>query len=136
MAQEADHLGPAFLQLGPRFDGSCFHLLENFLKTLPREFDYAVEVRHLDYFGGRPHEHHLHQLLNEYQIERMVFDTRALYAKPASDASEERAQNKKPQMPFCQAAIGKTPMVRLVGRNNMEENSLWITDWVPKITEN
>jgi len=37
-------------------------------------------------------------------------------------------------MPLCQTAIGTNPMVRLVGRNRMEDNTLWITDWAPQIT--
>ncbi|MEM6601547.1 MAG: DUF72 domain-containing protein, partial [Verrucomicrobiota bacterium] len=134
IAETARHLGPAFLQLGPHFDGSCFHLLETFLENLPKTFRYAVEVRHLDYFDGGPNEHRLNQLLSTYQMERMVFDTRALYAQPPSDASETRAQSKKPKMPLCQTAIGTNPMVRLVGRNRMQDNKLWMQDWVPQIT--
>ncbi|MEM1157214.1 MAG: DUF72 domain-containing protein [Verrucomicrobiota bacterium] len=135
IAQENGHLGPAFLQMGPRFGGCCFHLLEAFLEQLPREFRYSVEVRHADYFGGTAYEYQLKQLLAAHQMERMVFDTRALHARPAADASEVRAQSKKPKVPLCQTAIGKTPMVRLVGSNTMRHNALWLTDWVPKIAE-
>jgi len=43
-------LGPCFLQLPPSFDISALPALENFLKSLPNEFSYAVEARHPDFF--------------------------------------------------------------------------------------
>ncbi|MEQ8837340.1 MAG: DUF72 domain-containing protein, partial [Lacipirellulaceae bacterium] len=48
--KEADHLGPSFLQLPPHFSGEHFDKLEAYLSSLPIEFTYAVDLRHLDYF--------------------------------------------------------------------------------------
>ncbi|MEM6822477.1 MAG: DUF72 domain-containing protein [Verrucomicrobiota bacterium] len=133
VAQSKTHLGPALLQMGPRFGAAQFSKLEAFINRLPSEFEYAVEVRHSDFFDNGANERNLHALLRDNHIDRAVFDTRALYAKPPSDESEAIAQKKKPKVPLCQTATGRHPMVRLVGRNVMADNGLWLKDWVPQV---
>jgi uncharacterized protein YecE (DUF72 family) len=52
MADLGDRLGPLLLQLPPSFTVEGMGVLEDFLKTLPGGFRYAVEVRHRSWLGS------------------------------------------------------------------------------------
>jgi uncharacterized protein YecE (DUF72 family) len=52
MAELGDRLGPLLLQLPPSFNVEGMGVLEDFLKSLPDEFRYAVEVRHRSWLGS------------------------------------------------------------------------------------
>jgi uncharacterized protein YecE (DUF72 family) len=63
LAPLAEKLGPFFLQLPPSFGFDELPALENFLKSLPREFNYAVEARHRDFFNEMAMEEKFNDLL-------------------------------------------------------------------------
>jgi uncharacterized protein YecE (DUF72 family) len=52
MAELGDRLGPLLLQLPPSFTVDGMGVLEDFLKSLPEGFRYAVEVRHRSWLGS------------------------------------------------------------------------------------
>ena len=52
MADLGDRLGPLLLQLPPSFDVEGMGVLEDFLKSLPEGFRYAVEVRHRSWLAS------------------------------------------------------------------------------------
>ena len=52
MAGLGDRLGPLLLQFPPSFDVEGMGVLEDFLKGLPTDFRYAVEVRHRSWLGS------------------------------------------------------------------------------------
>lgn len=126
---EADRLGPSFLQLSPNFSGRQLGSLEKFLRALPKEFPYAVEVRHADWFDEGPFEARLDELLGELQIDKVTFDTRALFSAPPSDESEQESQRRKPRSPIRKAVTGKHPFLRIVGRNNVALTQPWLDEW-------
>lgn len=128
---EADRLGPSFLQLSPKFHGRQFSALEAYLRALPREFPYAVEVRHSDWFDQGTWERRLDDLLSELQIDKVVFDTRPLFSAPPSDESEQESQRRKPRSPIRWNCTGQRPMLRLVGRNQVELAQPWVNEWGP-----
>lgn len=133
--QAKDRLGPSFLQLPPSFSGRDFPVLEQYLRELPSDMPYAVEVRHLDYFEYRELDDQLNELLFELGMDRVVFDSRALYSAPPSDEYEAASQTRKPNLPVRPVAIGQFPMVRFVGRNRVSEVQGWIEEWVPVVAE-
>lgn len=133
--QSKDRLGPTIVQLPPSFSGRDFETLEHFLRQLPREMPFAVEVRHIDFFAGATHDDQLNELLFELGMDRCVFDSRALYSSPPSDEYEAEAQNRKPNLPVRPLAIGTRPMVRFVGRNRVAEIQPWIEEWVPVLAK-
>jgi uncharacterized protein YecE (DUF72 family) len=51
LARLGDRCGPAFLQLPPSMGGAYLPALAAYLAALPRDFRYAVEPRHGDFFG-------------------------------------------------------------------------------------
>jgi uncharacterized protein YecE (DUF72 family) len=133
--RQRDRLGPSFLQLGPYFDGSRFPLLADYLRALPREFPYAVEVRNLDYFDAGRYERPLDALLTELKIDRVLFDSRPLFAQPPTDDSEREAQRRKPRSPLRRTVTGPHPMLRIVGRNRVDDARPWIEQWAPLVAQ-
>ena len=130
----AGRLGTSFLQLGPRFDGRQLAPLQRYLESLPREFPYAVEVRHKDWFAP-PFENELNQLLEYLLIDRVIFDSRPLFSAPPSDEFEIKSQNRKPRSPIRDFVTGSGPILRLVGRNRVSDADPWISQWVPKVSK-
>lgn len=129
----ADRLGPALLQLGPQFDGSKFPQLSAYLRALPHEFPYAVEVRHRDYFDAGRYERRLDALLTELGMNRVMFDSRPLFSQSPSDDFEAKAQDQKPRSPLRRTVTALQPMLRLIGRNTPEDVLPWIREWAPVV---
>lgn len=127
--RNADRLGPAFLQLPPFFDGRQLPDLAAFLQALPKGFDYSVETRHADYFDQGPIEREFTQLLTELKIDRMLFDSRPLFATKPSDHWETIAQQRKPESPVRQTVTGTRPVLRLIGRNDVPSVRPWMEQW-------
>ncbi len=131
----ADRLGPTFLQLGPHFAADRFEALSNYLGTLPREFPWAVEVRHLSWFDSALNESKLNDLLAQLRIDKVIFDSRPLNQAPAEDDSEKQAQQRKPKSPSRTTATGQHPMLRLIGRNHVEQVDSFFNEWTPQIVQ-
>lgn len=132
---ERGRLGPAFLQLPPNFSGAEFDNLSRFLRALPREFPWAVEVRHRDWFDEGEQEKRLREQLQTLAIDTVLFDSRALFQAPPGDPHEQEAQGRKPQTPYRQTTTGKSPMLRFIGRNSVAQNQAFIDQWVPVVIE-
>lgn len=129
--QRKDHLGPSFLQLGPEFSPRQFKTLEVFLESLPSEMPWAVEVRHHDWYDQNQNEKRLNELLRERKIDKVIFDSRALFQAPPSDEIERVSQSRKPRTPVRQTVTGERPMLRFVGRNDVQLVDRFIEQWVP-----
>jgi len=127
-----DRLGPTFLQLSPQFSPANFQQLEDYLRNLPRQFAYAVEVRHLDWFESKPEEH-LNHLLEELEIDRVIFDSRPLYSQPPTTESETKSQNRKPRIPIRLQATSRHPMIRLIGRDDVDIVQPWVESWTDQV---
>lgn len=129
MAILGSRLGPFFLQLPPSFDSSELPILERYLRSLPEAFDYAVEVRHPDFFDESEHEQGLNSLLASLGIDRVCFDVRALRASALRDTETLEAQRKKPDVPARQVATGDFPFVRYIADTNIEANMPLLAQW-------
>lgn len=125
---DAGRLGPTFLQLPPDFGSAEFTALVHFVEQLPTEMDFAVEVRHPDYFQA-PLETEFNNLLTENRMDRVVFDSRALFHFPPADLTETAARKRKPKIPIRKEATGKNPILRLIGVNRIEKVQPWIEEW-------
>ncbi|MBM4076707.1 MAG: DUF72 domain-containing protein, partial [Planctomycetes bacterium] len=130
-----DRLGPTFLQLPPSFAGNHFPVLATYLRDISLEFPLAVEVRHSDYFDHGQFENSLNDLLVRLQVDRVIFDSRALFSAPPSDEHEEEAQRRKPNSPLRQIVTGRHPLLRFVGRNDVEASMPWVQEWAPVVAE-
>lgn len=130
---EALRLGPTFLQLGPQFGPDRFPLLANFLERLPRDFAWALELRHPNWFDSGDNEKRINELLQRLGIDKVLFDSRPLFQTPPDDEIERVSQARKPRTPVRQTVTGRHPMLRLVGRNRLELTDRFIKQWVPII---
>jgi uncharacterized protein YecE (DUF72 family) len=101
---------------------------------LPEEFPFAVEIRHADFFDGGPHERELDDLLLRLQVDRVIFDSRPLFAAGPRDDSESDAQRRKPNCPVRSTVTGRHPLLRFVGSNDVAAASRWISEWAPIVT--
>lgn len=117
-----ERAGIVFLQLPPSFGYPGLALLEKFLAKLPSEFQYAVEVRHADFFDGGPGEKPLNDLLARYGANRAIFDTSTLQAIESGDRDIAEAQRRKPKMSETFAVTGNYPFLRFVGHKTVEPN--------------
>jgi uncharacterized protein YecE (DUF72 family) len=134
--QDANRLGPSFLQLGPTFDGTQFPALASYLNACVKEdLPLAVEVRHADYFDSGPREGELDGLLKEFKFDRVIFDSRALFSAPANDATEAEAQRRKPCPPLRRTVTGQYPFLRFIGSNDLASTRPWIEEWAPIIAD-
>lgn len=122
-------LGPFFLQLHASFGAARLGELAAYLRALPRDFAYAVEVRSADFFDGGPHERAVDALLGELGMERVCFDTRGLFASAAADPLTLDAKRRKPRVPLRTTAIGARPFVRFVGDPAMPPDDPLLRAW-------
>lgn len=124
-------LGPSFLQLPAQFGPAGLPRLQQFLDRLPREFPYAVEARHPAFFASGDDERAFDELLRSRGIDRVLFDSRALYSAPPADPFEAESQRRKPRVPWRGTVTGKRPLVRFVGRNDVASTVPWLAEWAP-----
>lgn len=129
LLRNAGRLGSTFLQLGPQFSFRYWSRLEAFLKKLPVDWPWAVEMRHADWFDEGGNESAYNDLLLSLKMDRVLFDSRPLYSLPASDEIEKISQERKPKSPFRTTVTAKSPMVRLIGRNKPEEVITYWDEW-------
>ena len=128
-------LGPTFLQLHASFSPKRLEEMEAFCSHWPGQFPLAVEVRHWDFFAEEgAAAQALDTLLTRHQVDRVIFDSRALFHAPPGDPAEERSQGRKPKLPVRWQTTGQRPMVRFVGRNMIETARRWQTEVAEKVT--
>ncbi len=129
LAPLGERLGPFFLQLHESFGWRELPVLEKFLRNLPREFRYALEVRSPEFFDGAGQEQVLDGLLSELAVDRVIFDTRGLMASTATDEATLNAKRRKPRTPVRLTATGKHPFVRFVGDPAVDKNTAALAAW-------
>lgn len=132
---KAGRLGPSFLQLPAQFGPDGLPRLRRFLDQLPSEFPYAVEVRHPAFFASGAEELAFDELLEQRNIDRVLFDSRALYSAPPSDEFEAESQRRKPRVPWRRTVTGKRPLVRFVGRDDVAQSVPWLAEWALIVAE-
>lgn len=130
MAPLGVRLGPFMLQLGPRFGAANLDVLRAYLRELSHEFQYAVEVRHPDYFDQGACEAALHEVLREHDADRCIFDARCMHAGQALDPSTTQAQARKPLLPLRTQAVGRRPLVRFIAQNQVEPAEDYLNGWI------
>ncbi len=127
VAPFGERIGPFFLQVQDTFDAKDMPILEAYLRNLPKEYRYAVEVRHPDFFDQGTNEKAFDELLGELGMERVNFDTRGLFAAESEEARP--AQKKKPRVPIRFTAVGRQPFIRFVGDPVVEHNRALLDEW-------
>lgn len=131
-----NQIGCIMLQLPGHFGPSRADELETFLFNLPKVFDYAVEVRHLGWFDKAEYEIRLNQMLADHHVNRVIMDTRGLFAcQTPTDTLVLEVQSKKPKVPTHVINTSDKPIVRFVGHPTLEKNTPFLQPWVDKTAQ-
>lgn len=121
-------IGPVQIQLPPSFAPTSIVTLEHTLRSLPREFSWAVEFRHAGFFDGLAADR-VDSILGELGIGRVVLDTRPLYSSPPrSDASLDERRT-KPRLPIRPGPPSAHPIVRVIGADDRGVTLDGLTTW-------
>ncbi|HTF07191.1 MAG TPA: DUF72 domain-containing protein [Asanoa sp.] len=132
-------LGPRahalWIQLPGSFTPEDVGTLASFVRRLPADYRYAVEVRHPAFFTDPSAARLLEQALAG--AEWIPFDTTAFFQKPPTSAAEREAWTKKPRMPLRTRPLTDQPIVRYLGRDDtaatVEGWQRWVevtADWL------
>ncbi len=121
---------PVAIQLPASFAPGDLDVLERFLRGLPAGVRYAVEVRHPDFFDGGAQERSLNDLLFNVGADRIILDSRAVFAGPRVTPAEHEAFENKPRVPVRAVATNDTPIVRFIGQTAPEANPEFWAPWV------
>jgi uncharacterized protein YecE (DUF72 family) len=70
-----EHLGPIFVQVSDAFSPKRKEELFDYLKTLPTDLQFFLEVRHPDWFGNEKHREELFSFLRDNNIGAVITDT-------------------------------------------------------------
>ena len=127
-----EQLGLLCIQLPASFDEHNLQALSDFLIKIPKEFNYAVEVRNTCFFDKGETEKYFNQLLATYDINRISFDTRGLFHDPSEDPISLKAKMHKPKLPVHAIATSKYPMVRFITPLDWELGTDYLTPWINK----
>jgi uncharacterized protein YecE (DUF72 family) len=127
-------LGPRahtlWVQLPPSFAPADLGALGGFLRRLPREYRYCVEVRHRAFFTDPRWERELERVLGEVGAEWMTFDTTVLFGSPPDSDIEREAWRNKPRVPRRARALTSHPVVRYIGRDDPDQTVAGWRSWL------
>ncbi len=129
----ADRLGVLWLQLPAAFGPAELPLLARFLLQLPAGFSFAVEARHPAFFERGDADRRFSELLAASGVNRIAFDTRALFRDPADDPITREALSAKPRLPLRPVATAGAPMVRLITPLQLELGDDLLAYWVARV---
>jgi len=133
-------LGPRahtlWIQLPPSFGPSDLGTLAAFLHRLPREFRYAVEVRHRAFFEAPQWTQRLEDVLGRVDAEWVDMDTTVLFEKPPTTDAEREAWGKKPRLPRRSRALTSHPVVRYIGCDDADRTiEGWRQHWLDTVVD-
>lgn len=130
-----DRVGPVQVQLPPAFAPAGIEVLVAFLRRLPADWSWAIELRHAGWFDGSHAHRQLDDLLIERGITRVVLDTRSLYAAPAMSQAAVEERGNKPRLPIVLDAVGAHPIVRVIGQDAATGTLDGLRAWIPQIVD-
>ena len=131
----APYLGPFMIQLPAEADKNALDDIIAFIAQLPTALQFSLEVRSLDYFRKDDIEKRLNQSLMANNVDRVCFDSRALFSLTAKTAAEKEAQRKKPKLPVHAIATANNPIIRFIGTKDSDYNQQYYQAWLPKIAQ-
>ena len=133
MAPLLDVTGMWKIQLPASFGPQHLPILAQFLTQVPHGLTYGVEVRHQAFFAKGDAERDLNRLLIDNQCNRIIMDTRPVFAAPPTTAAVIDAHQKKPKVPVHAIATAQHPVVRFIGHPQAEANINFFQNWLKQL---
>ena len=132
MQRLGDRLGGLFLQLPPSYSPVNLSDLDLFLSSWrsTTQVPLFLEVRHLQWFEDHDRDR-LNQLLTQYQVDRVLLDTRPIYN--ADDNPQQYSTNKKPNVPVQPIVTANTAFVRYISHPIRDRNTEYFNEWVEQV---
>ncbi|KJR39757.1 hypothetical protein BOO91_09065 [Vibrio navarrensis] len=135
MAPLHARIGQWTIQLPAAFAPEYLPRLQRFCQLFPRDFPLSVEVRHPAFFAKGDDEKRLNHWLIEAGINRIIMDSRPVFAAaPTSDVIID-AQQKKPRVPVHAISTAHHPMIRFIGHPDLEANLPFFQPWLTKLPQ-
>jgi uncharacterized protein YecE (DUF72 family) len=126
-----NHLGPLFMQLPPSYSPANLNDLSDFLRGWSEtKAPLAVEVRHADWFK-EPYQRQLNQLLERFEIGRVLLDTRPIYE--CDDDPQIGSERRKPNVPLQPDITANFTLVRYISHPNLDLNQRYLQQWVEHV---
>ncbi len=134
MAPLGSMLGGITLQLPASFAPGDLGALAAVLQRAPTGVRWSVEVRHLDFFAGSARLT-LDRMLERAGAERVLLDSRALFAQPPSSDAGRDAWQAKPRVPALTEALSDQPVVRFIGSDHGDRTDDGLDIWTSIVSE-
>ena len=133
LAPLGERRGPITAQLPPSFGPEDLPVLDRFLARAPSDVEWAVEVRHRAFEARGSAERELDELLRRHGADRVIIDTRSVFAGPRTTPAEIEAFERKPRLAVRPVATGRTPIVRFIGQTDLDANEPFWRKWIPAL---
>lgn len=130
-----ERIGPVQVQLPPSFAPEGIEVLLAFVRRLPSDWPWAIELRHVGFFDGSDAHRRIDELADERSIGRVVLDTRPLYSAPARSEAAVDERRTKPKLPIVLEVVGPHPLVRVIGQESPEATLAGLLDWAPQVVD-
>ncbi|WP_417762398.1 DUF72 domain-containing protein [Shewanella sp.] len=123
------------IQLPASFGPESLAVLAAFIERLPKGLNYGVELRHAAFFAKGAAEQQLNRLLMQHGCDRIIMDSRPIFAQPATSDIMRDAQSKKPRVPVHAIATANMPVVRFIGDLVQQNNDAFFAPWLSKLPQ-
>jgi uncharacterized protein YecE (DUF72 family) len=124
-----------WIQLPPSFSPADLGALTGFLRRLPPDYRYCVEVRHRGFFEDPRSEQQLEKVLGDVGAEWVTFDTTVLFESPPASDAEREAWRNKPRLPRRSRALTSYPVVRYLGRDDAARTVAGWQPWLDAVAD-
>ncbi|MBV9229939.1 MAG: DUF72 domain-containing protein, partial [Chloroflexi bacterium] len=94
----------------------------------------AVEVRHPDFYTEQQGAA-LNTLLSQYQVARVMMDTRPIRTGSAKEQQVLQARERKPDLPLQIVSTTDFTFVRYIGHPRMEVNEPFLDQWAQQLAQ-
>lgn len=129
-----DRAGTIAVQLPATFGPPDLPALAAFVGIAPRTHRIAVELRHPAFFDDGPAARSVAGLLQRGGVEWTIFDTTVLFSRPPVTDMEREGWSNKPRVPRRVDALTDRPVVRYIGRDDVELTVAGWQPWLPIVS--
>lgn len=123
------YLGPPLIQFPDTVSPQDMTRLRPVFDAVRELSKFVIEVRHPAFFS-EPDA--LDEVLNAYNADRVVFDSRPLFQGDLTHPEVEAARHKKPDVPVVDRNANGVTMVRLILHPDFDSNGRYVRDWVQR----